>query len=43
MTDDGRKALGWVLGAAAVVLVLGLYLWWTAPGADPLSETYSVM
>ncbi len=43
MNDERHKALGWLLGAAAVVVALGLYLLLTAPGQDLLSETYSVM
>ena len=43
MNDDRQKALGWLLGAAAVVIALVVYLWLTAPGQDLLAETYSVM
>jgi len=43
MTIETNRAMGWILGAVAVVLALGLYLWLTAPEANLLSETYTVM
>ncbi len=43
MNNERQKALGWILGAAFVVVVLGLYLLLTSPGVDLLSENYSVM
>ena len=43
MNEDRASALSWVLGALAVVIAAGLYLWLTAPGSSILSETYTVM
>jgi hypothetical protein len=42
MEKQNSGWLGWILGAAAVVVGLILYLWLTAPGSL-LSETYTVM
>ena len=35
--------MGWVLGAAAVVAAVALYLWLSTPTDSVLSETYTVM
>jgi hypothetical protein len=42
MEEQTSGWLGWILGAAAVVMGIAIYLWLTAPGSL-LSETYTVM
>jgi hypothetical protein len=43
MTTEKNSAVGWILGAVAVLTAVAVYLWLTAPAHSLLSETYTVM
>lgn len=38
-----RDVLPWILGALAVVVLVGLLLWLTAPPDNTLPDVYEVM
>lgn len=43
MTSERREALWWIGGACFVALVLGVWLFLTAPPFDELATRYSVL
>jgi len=43
MKQQPQNGWAWVLGAATVVIAMGLYLWLTEPTDPILPKTYTVM
>jgi len=43
MKQQPQNGWAWVLGAVAVVIAMGLFLWLTEPADPILPKTYTVM